>query len=71
MNKVLDMPKIEWTTVNISKGLAARIREVIKVYEIPSVAGYVQRAVERRLEYHETEIRVRKDIEEEVYHGGS
>jgi len=59
------MSKIEWTTVNISKALTKRIKAVIKVYEIPSVAGYVQRAVERRLEYHETEIRVRKDMETE------
>jgi len=61
------MSKIEWTTVNISKNLSDRIKAVIKIYDIPSVAGYVQRAVERRLEFHETEIRVRKDMEREEH----
>lgn len=65
------MEKNIWTTIAVTKGMAKRIREVIKHYDdFRSVQEYVRRATSRRLEYHETEIRVRKDIEEGADHGG-
>jgi len=57
------LEKIEWTTVNISKGMAARINKIIHPLNYKTVADYVQDAVRRKLENDEWRVKTREKEE--------
>jgi len=62
------MSKIEWTTVNLSKKLALRIREVMKWFDFKSVADFVSYAVREELKKRELSMEVQKS-QREGYNG--
>lgn len=54
------LEKIEWTTVNISKILAARIDKLIHPLGYKSISDYVDEAVRRKLENDEWRVKMEK-----------